>query len=99
MQAVHDLVEALHHARPEDLPAVASRVAAGLGALDVELYLVDYGQVELLPLAGPDGTVGEPVRIDGTLAGRAYTSGEPVRAGTPDDERIWVPVVSGADRL
>lgn len=102
MQAVHDLVEALHLARPEDLPTVASRVAAGLGALDIELYLVDYGQVELLPLAGGDGVPGEPVRIDGTLAGRAYTSGEPVRGGTadsPDGERIWVPVVSGADRL
>ncbi|GIG48472.1 PP2C family protein-serine/threonine phosphatase [Dactylosporangium siamense] len=102
MQAVHNLVDALHHARPEDLPAVASKVAAVLGAVDIELYLVDYGQVELLPLAGAGGVPGEPVRIDGTLAGRAYTSGEPVRGGTPDapdGERIWVPVVSGADRL
>jgi sigma-B regulation protein RsbU (phosphoserine phosphatase) len=65
----------------------------GLGVVDIELFLVDYGQVELLPLAAP----GEPVRIDGTLAGRAYISGEAVRGGTP--ERIWVPVVSGADRL
>ena len=93
MQAAHDLVDALYHARPEDLPAAASRVAAGLGVVDIELFLVDYGQVELLPLAAP----GEPVRIDGTLAGRAYISGEAVRGGTP--ERIWVPVVSGADRL
>jgi phosphoserine phosphatase RsbU/P len=93
MQAAHDLVDALYHARPEDLPAAASRVAVGLGAVDIELFLVDYGQVELLPLAAP----GEPVRIDGTLAGRAYISGEAVRGGTP--ERIWVPVVSGADRL
>jgi serine phosphatase RsbU (regulator of sigma subunit) len=99
MQAIRDLVEALHNARPEDLPAVASRVATGLGVLDIELFLVDYGQVELLPLAPAHGVPGEPVRIDGTLAGRAYTSGEPVRAGTPDGERIWVPVVSGADRL
>lgn len=99
MQAVRDLVEALHHARPEDLPAVASRVAAGLGALDIQLFLVDYGQVDLLPLAGEGGVPGEPVRIDGTLAGRAYTSGEPVRSGAPDGDRIWVPVVSGADRL
>ena len=99
MEAVHDLVDALHHARPEDLPAMATRVAAGLGALDIELFLVDYGQVDLLPLAGGHGVPGEPVHIDGTLAGRAYTSGEVVRAGTPDDERIWVPVVSGADRL
>ncbi len=99
VQAIRDLVDALHHARPEDLPAVASRVAAGLGTLEIELYLVDYGQVELLPLVAEGGDQGEPVRIDGTLAGRAYTSGEPVRAGAPDDERIWVPVVSGADRL
>ncbi|GAB3828044.1 PP2C family protein-serine/threonine phosphatase [Dactylosporangium cerinum] len=97
MQAVHDLVDALHQARPEDLPAVASQAAAGLGAVDVELFLVDYGQVELLPLAVTGGEPGEPVRIDGTLAGRAYTSGEPVRGGAP--ERIWVPVVNGADRL
>ncbi|MEV0128783.1 PP2C family protein-serine/threonine phosphatase [Dactylosporangium sp. NPDC050688] len=99
MEAVHDLVDALHHARPEDLPAMATRVAAGLGALDIELFLVDYGQVDLLPLAGGHGVPGEPVHIDGTLAGRAYTSGEVVRAGAPDDERIWVPVISGADRL
>ncbi|GAA1552184.1 PP2C family protein-serine/threonine phosphatase [Dactylosporangium maewongense] len=103
MQAVHDLVDALHHARPEDLPAVASRVAVALGALDVELYLVDYGQLELLPLPRGRSAPGEPVRIDGTLAGRAYTGGEPVRApdgaGPAADERIWVPVVSGADRL
>lgn len=105
MQAVHDLVDALHHARPEDLPAVASRVAQALGAEEIQLYLVDYGQLELVPLAREDGLEGEPVRIDGTLAGRAYTSGEPVRSSPADPAdladglRIWVPVISGADRL
>ncbi|MET7418895.1 GAF domain-containing SpoIIE family protein phosphatase [Dactylosporangium sp. NPDC005555] len=100
MQAVRDLVDALHHARPEDLPTVASRVARALGAHDIELYLVDYGQLELLPLPRETGGLGDPVRIDGTLAGRAYTTGEPVRIGDDNgDERIWMPVISGADRL
>jgi hypothetical protein len=62
-----------------------------------ELFLVDHEQIELRPL--PPGA-GPPVRVDGTLPGRAYQLGT-VFDGTDDDGApvLWVPFVDGVERL
>jgi len=77
---------------PQDV--VAALVDAGSPlARDIVLYLVDFEQEILQPLI--DGSSLEVITeepLASTLAGRAYSSGEPVLAERPDGVRVWVPV-------
>ena len=52
LSAFRGLLAGSHQARPEDLPALGRRAAELLDAWEVTIYLVDYGQVNLVPLAG-----------------------------------------------
>ncbi|GAA0919645.1 PP2C family protein-serine/threonine phosphatase [Pseudonocardia zijingensis] len=61
-----------------------------------DVYLVDHEQVVLRPLRS---TGAQPVRVDGTLPGRAYQLGS-VLEGREDDRRVlWVPLVDGVERF
>ncbi len=96
-----DLLAATHLSRPSDLAAELAAKARPLGIGDLVVYLVDYEQTALVPLTGagvPERTV---LRIDGTLAGRAYSAGSIHRsdAGHPDRSRLWVPLIDGTERL
>ena len=82
----------LRHTSPQEV--VAALVDAGSPlACDVVLYLIDFEQEILQPLV--DGSSIEVIPeqpISSTLAGRAYSSGEPVLSERPDGMRVWVPV-------
>ena len=96
-----DLLAATHLSRPSDLAAELAAKARPLGVGDLVVYLVDYEQTALVPLTGagvPERTV---LRVDGTLAGRAYSAGSIHRsdAGHPDRSRLWVPLIDGTERL
>jgi sigma-B regulation protein RsbU (phosphoserine phosphatase) len=99
VRVLHRVLEAIRHARPEDLPGIAANAAAELGATDLTLYLVDYGQTELIAQPRPDAPPGEPIPIDGTLAGRVFTTGEPQQAGADGDHQLWLPLTEGNDRV
>src|SRR5688572_20287356 len=79
---------------------MAVRAAPLVGATAMVIYLVDHQQRELLPLVAGDAPSREPLMIDGTLAGRAFTTvtGCVSDAG-PDGARVWTPLVNGAERL
>ncbi|MEH0981921.1 PP2C family protein-serine/threonine phosphatase [Micromonospora sp. CPCC 205556] len=96
-QALHGVLHEAHHARPEDLPRMARRMAGELGATDMILYLVDHEQHELLPMRDDGSPERESLTIEGTLAGRAYGLMRPYAAegGT----RLWVPLLDGLERL
>jgi hypothetical protein len=53
LQALAELVEHAHSVAPAQLVGVVSQAAAHLGAWDVEVLLVDYGQEQLTVLEGP----------------------------------------------
>ncbi len=77
---------------PQEVVA-ALREAAAPVARDIVLYLVDYEQEILQPYIDGSGLVvlvEEPV--GSTMAGRAFTSGEPVVADRDDAVHVWVPV-------
>ncbi len=59
---------------PHRLGTAVMAAAARLAADEIVIYLVDYAQTTLTPLAGPGVPHREAVPIDGTLAGRAYTA-------------------------
>ena len=101
--ALRLLLRSTHLAGADDLPVMVSGAGAQLGAVDAQLYLVDYDQVLLVPLSAagdPPGAVArEPVAIEGTLAGRAFTALVQHTSGTGAGWTLWTPVLDGTERL
>ncbi|WP_250036450.1 PP2C family protein-serine/threonine phosphatase [Paractinoplanes maris] len=100
LDAVRQLLRQGYRARPEDLADMAMQAAPALGVTALIIYVVDHKQRVLLPLRGSLSPESDPVLVDGTLAGRAYSTLEPVR-GTPDTagEVVWVPLLDGSERM
>jgi hypothetical protein len=95
-EALGLLIDRSTHLHPDDLPGALVEACASIGGTDVVLLLSDLAQDVLLPM----GTLGaEPVEIDGTLAGRAYRTNEPVVVEEDGCRRAWFPVLDGTDRL
>jgi hypothetical protein len=76
------------------LDRVMAAACARLPAWDPVVYLADFSRQVLLPL--DPGASGEDVA--GTLAGRAFTSGQPVTSDRDGGVRVWVPVVEQTSR-
>jgi serine phosphatase RsbU (regulator of sigma subunit) len=80
---------------PERLPRAAASAAQHFGGRDVEMLLVDHGQDLLVPLARSV----PPVRIDGSVAGRAFRQVEVQEIAVERGHRLWLPLLDGVDRL
>jgi hypothetical protein len=96
-ELVGQLLEASHRLAPDELVAAVARAGQALEAEDVAVYLVDYEQTVLVPLA--DGTDRAPLVIDATLAGRAFAAIAVQEADSGSGRRLWLPLLDGADRL
>jgi Stage II sporulation protein E (SpoIIE) len=68
--------------------------AAALGASGIDIYLNDYEQRDLRSLEDD-----EPLNIDGTVAGRTFTSGTRMETCSDGVTTVWLPLVNGASRL
>jgi serine phosphatase RsbU (regulator of sigma subunit) len=87
----------------EALRALSADASADLGALlastcpaacDPVAYLADYSRQVLIPL-----TAGMPTEpVEGTMAGRTFTTGEPTVSDAGGRARVWVPVLEQAAR-
>jgi phosphoserine phosphatase RsbU/P len=97
LAALRTLLDRVHLATPGQIPDVVAAAAAQLGWSTL-LYLVDYEQRRLFPIAATGTGTGQPLNIEGTLAGRAFKLTAPVvvHGGAPS---LWVPVVDGVHRL
>lgn len=73
---------------------VIAAACAGARVWDPVVYLADFSRQRLLPLA--EGAAEEDVA--GSLAGRAFTSGQPVTSARDGFSRIWVPVLEQTTR-
>ena len=75
--------------RPESVPAAIESLGTAFGAVDIVIYLVDFGQLFLEPLGDDSAHHELPQReeVSGTMAGRAFLTQRPVTAeraeGTP----------------
>jgi stage II sporulation SpoE-like protein len=96
-QALSQLLRQSHHARAEDLPEMAMGVAPMLGAECLVLYLVDHQQRSLMPLLAGSAPRRDPIQVDGTLAGRAFSTVTTcvAESGTT----LWLPLINGAERM
>jgi Stage II sporulation protein E (SpoIIE) len=93
-----DLLDGMHGAPPERLPAVAARAGRALG-LRIVIYLVDYDQHALHPLPDPDDPDRGPVGVDTSLPGRAFRMVQTLTSNTGGRQRLWVPLLDGVERL
>jgi serine phosphatase RsbU (regulator of sigma subunit) len=103
--ALAGLVADSHLLPLEGLPESACGYARGRGFSRVDIYLADLERESLRLLPGPAAAaaegVPESVRIEGTVAGRAYQYGQ-ILPGTPPAEYApewWMPLLSGTERL
>lgn len=99
--ALVQLLEGTELAPSDRLPIVTAAAGRVLG-LGITLYLVDYDQRVLHPVrTGLESgeAAGEPpgLRVDGTLAGRAFREVRMLPA--EESLRLWVPLLDGAERL
>jgi hypothetical protein len=100
LEALRQLLRQSHHARPEDLPEMAMQAARVVDATLMIMYLVDHQQRRLTPLLGGSAPHREPIGINGTLAGRAYSTVTPCAGeGTEAGARLWLPLLNGSERL
>ena len=95
MEAVRRLLDLRHRGRAEDLPALLTEAAPLLDVESATVLLIDYGQLELWPLRGSEPYAGRRIVIEGTAAGRAFTTATVTR----DQDGLWVPLMHGAERL
>jgi hypothetical protein len=100
LDAVRQLLRQSYRARPEDLADMAMQAAPLLGVTGLTIFVVDHQQRELLPLPSTSAPDRDAVMIDGTLAGRAFSTLTPV-AGPPDtdEQEVWVPLLDGSERM
>jgi hypothetical protein len=108
-RALSGLLEFMHLNGMEELPSAVEEHARPLGLSETDIYLTDLQQLQLIRLPGrqdQDDEPPKPIRIDGTLPGRAFRLVEIVRGRSPatpaDPEgrpRLWVPLLDGAERV
>lgn len=77
------------------LHQVLAEAAERIPARDLVVYLADFGGQVLLPLAPGAGAED----VAGTLAGRAFTAGQPVTSQGDGAVRVWVPVLMQTTRI
>lgn len=90
----------LHEARreaPDQLGPFLRHSVAAFGMRDVSVYVSDFEQRRLVPIAG--SAASEPLDIDASLGGRCFTSVSQVEEPVPTGIRLWSVVVDGAARL
>lgn len=101
-----DLIAASHVITLEQLPDLVVKHAARVGWPGVLVYLADLQQDVLCLLAGRGPGAGggaetppDVVRVEGTLAGRAFQTGGIVGGPTSEAGHWWVPLLDGTERL
>jgi Stage II sporulation protein E (SpoIIE) len=72
-----------------DVHRVMAAACGPVPAWDPVVYLADFSRTVLFPLASEMPEEG----VDGTLAGRAFITGQPVTGGQEEGQRVWVPVL------
>lgn len=79
---------------PDDIVGIVAAMLALVGADQAHLHVADYALASARVMT-PTGELGDAYTLEGTLAGRSFTNGEPLLI----DNTWWLPLVDGAERL
>ena len=96
-KAVRALYSAAEASPPSSLSVLLDVLCDCVAADSGRLFVVDYGLRSLREVS-PVGPVGEPVPVDGTVAGHALVGGAIVATGTHPTV-VRVPLVDGTERI
>jgi serine phosphatase RsbU (regulator of sigma subunit) len=94
-----DLLERAQLSTPNQLAELVAAQAGGVGLRDVVIYLADYGQTRLVPLAYRGMPERPPLSVEGTLAGRAYQTTAVLEGDADGARRLWLPLLEGSERI
>jgi hypothetical protein len=94
---VASLLHDARHEAPDRLGHFLSRAVAAFGMRDVSIYVSDFEQRRLVPIAGSAMTAS--LDIDASLGGKSFTSARQVEERVDGGVRLWSVVVDGAARL
>jgi serine phosphatase RsbU (regulator of sigma subunit) len=96
-----DLLRQARRTPPSDLAMLISQAGAVLGATTTVVYLASYSESHLVPLASAQAADRRELSVDGTVAGRAFTTGQPV--SITDAQRgirtTWLPLLDTNARI
>jgi hypothetical protein len=95
--ALRLLFDIAARADPGDVLGVVQSTSQLLGAQQARLYIADYALL-CLQQVDASGLVGDPLPIEGTLAGHSFATGQ-VESGGTDPTTMWIPLTDGAERL
>lgn len=95
-RALVDLLDGVKRSRADELPWQVNNAVKPLG-LDITIYLIDLEQRALHALPEPGKPTPDPIEVNGTLAGRAFTTVSSLRS--PDGSHFWIAVIDGSERL
>lgn len=90
----------LHESRrqaPDQLGAFLARRVAVFGMRDLSVYVTDFEQRRLVPIAGSAAT--GSIGLDDSTGGRSFTTASQLEEPTDGGVRLWSVVVDGAARL
>ncbi|MEE1939627.1 PP2C family protein-serine/threonine phosphatase [Streptomyces sp. TRM 70361] len=96
------LLRAFHLAAFEELPGLLARHAAEAGLHHATVHVADLQEKVLREVTGQGldaGQGGQETRIDTTLPGRVFRSGQPLSASVDGWVQHWLPVLDGTERL
>jgi anti-anti-sigma factor len=82
---------------PSGVADAINEAVAPIG-IEVTVYLVDREQLALRALPRSGKPLPDPIPIDTTLPGRAFTTGQLVQSPN-EPERVWLMALDGSDRL
>lgn len=93
------LLDRGHEMPPQLIAPLVAEEVNRIGGRDVSILLQDYGQQVLRPLPGRGLRVGEPERIDQSVAGRAFLTATVVEHPHPGGVRMYLPLLDGSDEV
>ena len=95
------LLRAQQDAQPDALAETLTLAVAEVGGRDVVVYLIDYEHAMLVPHPDvlPHGARPEVASVEGTMAGRAFTSTACQSVERDDGWQVWIPIRERANHL
>ncbi|RJK93391.1 serine/threonine-protein phosphatase [Vallicoccus soli] len=95
------LLRRAHLCSPADFTTIAVEEARALGVDELVIYLADHVERTLVPMPGRHTADRQPLSVEGTLGGRAYSTSSvlEVGSGSPLQTRLWIPLLDGTHRL
>lgn len=94
------ILDRSHTTAPYDVGRMILEEVTAVGVRDFAVWLQDYDQRQLHPLALGEGSTAVVEPVDGSLPGRAYSLQTVIEHAEPDGgRRMWAPLLDGTDRV